>query len=167
MASLSFAKLNRAEADKVNTIFQNILQNKVNRKIIIIKENEINSYLYFYRNRIFEDDVKWVKTKFKNGYIRLRIVMFLNKALNNSYLELLKGSIVDINTDFKILNIKRNCFKIKLLSLNINNFSLNEKFTLSLISSIAPEFKVYFEGFCPHYKIKKIRVREKRLILLF
>ncbi len=161
------AKLNRKDADKVNFIFQKILKHQIKRKIIILKEDEINSYLYFYRDKIFEDDVKWVKIKFFRNSMGLRIVMYLNKSIDNSYLALLKGSIVDINSEFKIINIKDYCFKLELISLNINDFNLDKRFAISLLSSIAPDFKMYFEGFCPSYNIKKIKVREKEIALFF
>ncbi len=165
----AYGKLEKSSADKVNRLLNSILTKKVKAKKIIISEDEVNSYFYFYREKIFTDDVKWVKIKLNNNnLIKIRIIMFFNSnAIKDSYLSLLRDSIIDINSQLKLKNINNGCFQIKLLFLNINGLTLDNQLALSLISKIPPEFKQYFEGFCPNYEIKKIIVREKKIMFLF
>jgi len=165
----AYGRLEKSSADKVNHLLKSILTKKIQAKKIIMTEDEINSYLYYYRKKIFTDDVKWAKVKLKNNnLIEIRVVMFFNgNTVKDSYLSLLKGSIIDINSRFKLKNLNSGCFQIKLLSLNVNGLKLDNQFAINLISTISPDFKKYFEGFCPDYKIRKIMVREEKIIFLF
>ncbi len=168
LSVFSHASLQKKSAERVKDIFTSIIHNKVKAKRIVLTEEEINSYLYFYRSKIFIDDVKWVKVKISNNLIKARIVMFLKANFNNSFLALFKGSMLDINSRFKIENLnQKGCFKFDLVSININNFNLEREFALSLISAVSPEFDRYFKGFCPKYNIKRILLRDKKLVLFF
>jgi len=161
-----YSRITIKKANRVNKILSNLQQKKISGKRIIIKDDEFNSYFQYFNKVVFSPEVKFVRVKFYENLIKMRLIYQFNKKNTISLLKFFGDSTVEVKGDFSIENIKKGCFKVNIIKLYLNDAPVNNKIVRVLLQSLGQEYLSYSDGYCPNYNINKIIVKKGEILLI-
>jgi len=161
-----YCQLSKEKAKKMDNILKYLDQGIMNPNKLIIREDQINSYFHFYREKIFNKNVKFIRVRFKKNKFLLRMVAKL-ESIDKKMLFFLKDKRITLIADCSINNLLREkCFKLQINSLYINDINISKNLYSPLLKKMDNLFAQCLEGCCLNYPVDRIYIREKNLKLM-